>query len=136
MVLLLVVAVPVVLWVAGVFGPMQQAPTAFGGTDIMLALTAIYLVVAVVAMIVLTLMNMGKGRSNSRLGLWVFGGLAVLAIVFYMVGGAAPVTGADGTVFDDVFTLKISDAMIYLAYAALGLTVVFLLWGEIRKALK
>ena len=137
MVLLAVAVVPLLLWIFGVFGPFAQSAEAFGGADIMLAIAAIYLGVAVLTMVVMTVMNMGKGRGNSKAGLYVFGGLAVLAVIIYFaIAKSAPVYGADGTVFDNIFTLKISDTMLYLAYAAFGLTVLFLLAGEVRKAIK
>ncbi len=135
--LLAIAVIPMLLWMFGVFGPFQQDVNAFGGADIMLLIAAIYLGLALVVTIVMTAMNMGKGRGNSKAGLYVFGGLAVLAVVIYFVfAGSTTVLGADGTVFDNVFTLKISDTMLYLAYAALGLTVLFLLAGEVRKAIK
>uniref|UniRef100_S0DE10 Uncharacterized protein n=1 Tax=termite gut metagenome TaxID=433724 RepID=S0DE10_9ZZZZ len=135
--LLAIAVIPLILWIGGVFGPFAHSNDVFGGADIMLIIAAAYLLVAVAVMIVMTAMNVGKGRSSSRLSLYVFGGLAVVAVVLYFtLASAALVTGADGKVFDNAFTLKISDTMLYLAYAALGLTVIFLLWGEVRKALK
>ena len=106
------------------------------GANLMLWIAYIYLGIAVVAMVALTIANMGKGRNNSKLGLFVYGAVVVAAVVLYFVGSSTAVVGADGTVFDDAFTLKTTDMMLYLAYGALGATVVFLLIGEIRKAIK
>ncbi|MDR2912391.1 MAG: hypothetical protein LBV38_03715 [Alistipes sp.] len=121
---------------------LSVATWLFGGNelaevDFMIYVTYAYLGLAVLSLVGLTLMNMGKSRSNSKVGLFVFGGLAVLAVILWAAfAKAIPVTGADGTVFDDVFTLKITDTGLYLTYAALALTVLFLFWGVIRKALK
>ncbi|MDR2891053.1 MAG: hypothetical protein LBV18_05570 [Alistipes sp.] len=130
--LLAVAAISVLVWL---LGPSIGGPDAV--VDPMLLVAAGFLVIAAALLVVLTLMNMGKSRSNSRAGLYVFGGLAVLAVIFYFVmAKSVTVVGADGTVFDDAFTLKITDTMLYLAYAAMGITVLSLIVGEIRKALK
>jgi hypothetical protein len=82
-------------------------------------------------------MNMGKGRGNSKLGLFVFGGLAIVGLILYFaVAKDTTVIGADGTIYDVVFTLKMTDTMLYLAYVGIGVSVVALLTGVITKALK
>lgn len=136
-VLVIAAVVPMLLWMFGVFGPFEHAPEVFGGADVMLAIAALYLALGIVALVGLTAANMGKSRSTSRIGLYVFGGLALVAIVSYFTfAQAVPVIGADGKVFDNPFTLRITDAMLYTTYIAVGLTVIFLLWGVVRKALK
>ncbi len=103
----------------------------------MLLVTASMLGLGVLLLVGMTAMNMGKGRSNSKLGLFVFGGLAIVAIIIYFTFAKdITVIGADGKVFDNVFELKITDTMLFLTYFALGVTVVSLMWGVIRKALK
>ncbi len=105
----------------------------------MLLVTACMLGLGVLLLVGMTAMNMGKGRSNSKLGLFVFGGLAVLAVAIYFspLAKTETIIGADATmVFDGIFELKITDTMLYVTYIALALTVVFLLWGVVRKALK
>ena len=135
--LIAIAVVPLFLWIFGVFGPFKQDPAVFGGADIMLGIAVAYLVIAAAAMIIMTAMNMGKGRSNSKIGLFVYGALAVLAvIVYFTIAKDTPVIGADKTVFDNAFELKITDTMLYLAYAAVGVTVIALLWGTVRKAIK
>lgn len=136
-VLLAIVAVSTVLWIAGVFGPFDQDPNVFGGADILLTITYIYLAIAVLVLVAMTAMNMGKSRSNSKVGLYVFGACAVLGVIAYFAfASAAPVTDAGGTVYDKVFTLKITDTMLYLAYITLGGAALFMLGGEVWKALK
>ncbi len=140
LIMILLVAIPVVvllLWIFGVFGAFEHAKDVFGGADIMLLIAAIYLGIGILVLVGMTIANMGKGRSNSKLGLWVFGGMALVGVILYFVAASSlPVTGADGTVFDNVFTLKITDTMLYLTYAALGVTVIALLGGVIRQAVK
>ena len=126
-ILLLAVGVlSVVLWLSGA-----------SDVDMMLYVAYVYLAIAAVAAIVMTAMNMGKSNNKNKIGLYVFGLLAILAVVFYFtLASAAPVTGPDGTVYDNALTLKLTDTMLYLAYASLGGLLVFLLAGEIWKALK
>jgi hypothetical protein len=134
--LLAIAVIPLLLWMFGAFGPFQQSAQAFGGADILLGITYAYLIISAVVLIGMVIYNFGKGRGNSRIGLIVYGVMAVLAVILYFVGSANSLTGADGTVYDHVFTLKSTDMMLYLTYAALGVVVVILLWGEIRKAIK
>jgi hypothetical protein len=123
-------------------GALSVAMWLFGGNnlenvDLMLYIAYAYLGLGVLALVGLTAMNMGKSRSNSKVGLFVFGGLALLAVlIWFSVAQSTTVIGADGKVFDDTFTLLVTDTGLYLTYAALALTVVFLLWGVVRKALK
>ncbi len=135
--LIVIAVVPLLLWMFGVFGPFEHSSDVFGGADVMLLIAAIYLGAAVLALVGMTVANMGKGRSNSKLGLYVFGGLALLAVVIYFtIAKDVTVIGADGKVFDSIFELKISDTMLYTCYVALGVTVVSLLYGVVSKALK
>ncbi len=135
--LIAIAVVPLFLWIFGVFGPFNQDPAMFGGADILLTIAAVYLVITAAAMIIMTAMNMGKGRSNSKIGLFVYGALAVLAvIVYFTIAKDTPVVGADKTVFDNSFELKITDTMLWLAYISVGLTVLALIFEAIRKAIK
>jgi len=137
-VLMLVAIVPMLLWMFGVFGPFAHSAETFGGTDIMLTIAAVYLVLGLVVLVGLALANMGKGRGNSKIGMYVFGGIALLTVLFYFtVAKSDTIIGADATmVFDDPFTLKITDALLYVTYVAVGVTIIALLWGVIRKAIK
>ncbi len=130
--LIVVSAVTVALWL---FGGDVNGMTA--KVSPMLTMAAGLLGLAVLLLVGMTVMNMGKGRSNSKLGLFVFGGLAVVAVILYFtIAKDVVVIGADGTVFDSIFELKVTDTMLYVTYFALGVTVISLLWGVVRKALK
>jgi hypothetical protein len=131
--LIAVCAVAVLLWLLG--GDVNGMGAK---VEPMLYVAYIYLGVAVAVMIAMTAMNAGKRKSgNGTLNLIVFGGLAILGVVLWMaVAKSTPVIGADGKVFDDAFTLKISDTGLWLAYITLGLAIVAMLWGTVRKALK
>ncbi len=133
------VALAAIAFIAVLVWLLSPEPTSktIANVGPMLVVAACYLGLAALLTIVLTAMNLGKSKGGSKLGLIVFGALVVVALICYFAfASASPVTGADGTVYSNPFTLKISDTMLYLAYIALGGTVLFLLWGEIRKALK
>jgi hypothetical protein len=140
-VLLALIAIAVVTICMWLFAPNPGG--AEGGPDAnvspMLIATFIFLVIAAVLLVVMTAMNMGKGKGgNGMLNLIVFGGLVLLAVIcWYAFGDATPVTAADGTtVYDDTFTLKATDTGLYVTYFALLITLATLLWGVVRKALK
>ncbi len=126
-------ALSVVVWL--VLDMVLGIPGEYGA-GLLLILTYVYLVITAVAAVGMTAMNMNKGRGDNKLGLYVFGSVVVLAIVFYFAGSAKPVIGADGTVFDSKFELKSTDMMLLLAYVALGVVVATLLAGEVWSAVK
>jgi hypothetical protein len=136
--LIAIAVIPTILWIAGVFGPFAHSVDQFGGADIMLSLTAIYLGLALLVMVGMTAMNIGKSKGgNGKLNLIVFGGLAICAVViWFALAKGTTVVGADGKLFDDAFTLKISDTGLWLSYLTVAVAVVAMLWGTVRKALK
>ncbi len=128
-VLVVIAALSVILWM--VQGGGER------GVQLMLTVAYVYLALAALLAIVMTVMNLGKSQSKSRLGLYVFGAVVVLAVLFYFaVAKSSPVTLADGSVVTNPFTLKITDTMLFLAYAALGVTALVMIGGEVRKAFK
>ena len=66
-------------------------------------------------------------------------GLVVAAAVIfgcYALSSAAPVPNSAGGFFEDVFELKFTDTVCYLAYLVGGVSVLSILVGEIRNAIK
>lgn len=57
-------------------------------------------------------------------------------IVFacYAIAGTDPITLSDNTVVDNTFTLKVTDAGLYLAYIAFAGAVLTVIFGEVRNA--
>jgi hypothetical protein len=126
--LMAVAAISVILWLA-----LGDELSHVGW---MLWVAYIYLGISVVLLIAMTAINAGKTKGNSRIGLYVWGVTVLLGIILYFVGSSTAVVGADGTVFDHVFTLKSTDMMLYLAYVLLAGTVGSLAFGVIWKAIK
>ncbi|MDR0907333.1 MAG: hypothetical protein LBM63_01790 [Rikenellaceae bacterium] len=125
-ILLVVGLLSCVLWIAGVVD-----------VDMMLYVAYAYLAIAAVVALVMTAMNMGKSRNSNKIGLYVGGACVVLAVVFYFaVASSQPVVDAGGDVFDNVFTLKTTDTMLYMTYATLVGALIFTIIGEIRNAIK
>ena len=66
-------------------------------------------------------------------------GLAVAALVIggcWMLSSAAPVPNSAGGFFEDAFELKFTDMMLYLTYLVGGASLLAILAGEIRNAIK
>ncbi len=66
-------------------------------------------------------------------------GLVVAAAVIggcYALSSAAPVPNSAGGFFEDVFELKFTDTVIYLTYLVAGVSILSILVGEIRNAIK
>ena len=68
----------------------------------------------------------------------LIGLVAAVAVIggCYALSSAAPVPNSAGGFFENAFDLKFTDTMLYLAYLALGVSVVAILAGEIRNAIK
>lgn len=66
-------------------------------------------------------------------------GLVVAAAVIggcYALSSAAPVPNSAGGFFEDVFELRFTDTVIYLTYLVAGVSILSILVGEIRNAIK
>ena len=66
-------------------------------------------------------------------------GLVVAAAVLggcYALSSAAPVPNSAGGFFEDVFDLKFTDTVLYLTYLVAGVSLLSILVGEIRNAIK
>ena len=66
-------------------------------------------------------------------------GLVVAAAVIggcYALSSAAPVPNSAGGFFEDVFDLKFTDTVLYLTYLVAGVSLLSILVGEIRNAIK
>lgn len=66
-------------------------------------------------------------------------GLVVAAAVIggcYALSSAVPVPNSAGGFFEDVFELKFTDTVIYLTYLVAGVSILSILVGEIRNAIK
>lgn len=66
-------------------------------------------------------------------------GLVVAALVIggcWMISSAAPVPNSAGGFFEDVFDLKFTDTILYVTYLVGGISILSILVGEIRNAIK
>ncbi len=66
-------------------------------------------------------------------------GLVVAALVIggaWMLSSAAPVPNSAGGFFEDVFDLKFTDTILYVTYLVGGISILSILVGEIRNAIK
>ncbi len=114
--------------------PMLAIDT--NSVDMMLDYTYVLFAIAVVAAIVMTAINFGKSNNNSKIGIIVFGLLIVAVVVAYLLSSPEPITLASGKVEDSATTLKLTDTLLYVTYAAFTAVVVLLIGGEIRNSIK
>ena len=66
-------------------------------------------------------------------------GLIVVALIIggaWMLSSAAPVPNSAGGFFEDAFELKFTDTLIYVTYLVGGVSLLAILAGEIRNAIK
>ncbi len=80
----------------------------------------------------------GSLRTNAKsalLGLGVIVLFFVLMFVCYTIGDGTPlpIVSADTAKYNVPFWLKVSDMWLYSTYVLLGLTVLAILWGSVKK---
>lgn len=93
---------------------------------------------SLVAFGVMQFANKFKENPKSALvSLGVLVAFAVLLVIAYSIGDATPLTGinADSQKFNVESWLKVTDMWLYAMYILLGLAVVAIIWGSVKKAL-
>lgn len=94
------------------------------------------LVAAVALIVLLPLVNMiknPKGAMRSMVGLAI---VVVLFVLFYALGSGEAVPKSAGGFFEDVVQNKLSDAGLFMTYAAMAGTIIAAVLGEVRNAFK
>jgi hypothetical protein len=73
---------------------------------------------------------------SALLTLAVFAAFAVLLVVAYSIGDPTPLLGinADSQAFNTPFWLQVTDMWLYAIYILLGLAIVAMLCGSVKKA--
>ena len=102
----------------------------------MMMLTYAIVAIGVVCALISPIKNL---FSSPKAALKALVGLVVAAAIVggcYALSSAAPVPNSAGGFFEDAFDLKFTDTALFLAYLALGVSVLSILAGEIRNALK
>jgi len=77
--------------------------------------------------------------SSPKAALKALVGLVLAAAVVggcYALSSATPVPNSAGGFFENVFDLKFTDTMLYLTYLVGGVSILVILVGEIRNAIK
>ena len=98
----------------------------------MYAIVAIGLIAALISP-VKNLFSSGKAALSTLVGLVV---AAVVVFGCYAISSDVPVPNSAGGFFEDAFDLKFTDTMLYLTYLVGGASIVAILAGEIRNAIK
>ncbi len=119
----------VLLFYLGVTGVSQSV-------DLMIRWTYILLFLAIVCAVVFPLVNLVKNPTGAMRTLVGLGVVVVILLISYLAASDAPITTSAGNVVDDATTLKLSDMGIISAYIALALSIIVIIWGEIRNVFK
>ncbi len=129
--------IKVILLVGAVASMIPMFTTDINSVDALLFCVYGYIALAIVALVVLALANIGKSSGGSYLGVIVGAILVAVAVgSYYLFASAEPITLADKTVIDSVLTLKGTDVMLYTSYASFALLVLVVVFGEIRNSFK
>lgn len=99
---------------------------------ILVAIAALFLVVFAI------LQFAGNFKANPKKALTSLGILvlfALLLLVTYFMGDITPMTGinADSEKFNIPFWLRVTDMWLYASYIMLGLCVLAMIWGSVKK---
>lgn len=107
------------------------------GVDFMLYYTYILLGIAVLAAVVMSVVNMGKNPGGGKTSLIGLGVVVVVLAASYFLANTNPIPLKGGKeLYDDTFGLIVTDMGLYTTYFALGAAVVVALWGAVRNSLK
>lgn len=93
-------------------------------------------IIGVVAALISPVKNL---FTSPKAALTTLVGLVIAAAVVggcYALSSAEPIPNSAGGYFENVFDLKFTDTMLYLTYLVGGASVVAILVGEIRNAIK
>lgn len=104
--------------------------------DLMLQWAYVLLGASVVAAVLFPVFNIvqnPKGAVGSLVGLVV---VAVVVGIAYALSGSEPVILSDGTILDNVLTLKLSDTGLFATYAAMTVTLLAVVMGELSNMFK
>lgn len=104
--------------------------------DFMLRWAYILLGVAAVSALLFPVFNIvqnPKGAVGSLIGLTI---VVVVVGISYSLGSAEPMVLSDGTILDNVLTLKLSDTGLFATYAAMVVTMLAIVVGELSNMFK
>ena len=93
-------------------------------------------IIGIIAALISPVKNM---LTNPKAAIKALVGLVLAAAIIggcYALSSAVPVPNSAGGFFEDVFDLRFTDTMLYLAYLALGGGVLAMLAGSFKSAVK
>lgn len=108
----------------------------FQAVGIMLTWAYILFAAALLTAVVLSLVNIVRNPRKAWRSMVGLSAIAVLTAACYLFSSSEPVTNSAGGVFAKVVELKLTDTGLYLAYIALGATILVVIFTEIRRSIK
>ena len=115
---------------------VQHMGDMYADVEWMMMLTYAIVGIGIVCALISPIKNL---FSSPKAALKALIGLVVAAaVVFgcYALSSAAPVPNSAGGFFENAFDLKFTDTMLYLTYLVGGVSIVAIIAGEIRNAIK
>lgn len=126
-------AISVVALAYVMFSGEESVDSAVG---LILNWAAILLGLAVVATVVLPLLNLAQNPKGAMRSLIGIGIVVVVLAIAYAMSSTEPVVNSAGGFFTDPTMLKITDTELYTTYIALGAAILVVVAGEIRNSFK
>ena len=130
-------AITIVCFASLFFLPqVQHMGDMYADVEWMMMLTYAIVGIGIVCALISPIKNL---FSSPKAALKALIGLVVpAAVVFgcYALSSAAPVPNSAGGFFENAFDLKFTDTMLYLTYLVGGVSIVAIIAGEIRNAIK
>ncbi len=107
------------------------------GVDFMLYYTYILLALAVLAAVVMSVINMGKNPGGGKTALIGMAAVAVILVISYFLSSSEPIAVSGGKdVYDGKFGLIVTDMGLYTTYFALVIAILVAVGGAIKNSFK
>lgn len=104
--------------------------------SIMLNWMYVLLFATIAVTLILPAINLIKDPKAAVSSLIGFLFVAVVLVISFVFASADPIPNSAGGFFDNWLELKLSDTGIYATYIALAISVIFIVFGEIRNSFK
>ncbi len=107
------------------------------GVDYMLYYTYALLGIAVLATVVMSIINIGKSSGGGKTALIGLAAVVVVLAISYFLASGDPILISGGKdIYDSKFGLIATDMGLYTTYIALGVAIFVALYGAVRNSLK
>lgn len=106
------------------------------GVGIILYWTYLLSALTILAVLVFPVINIIQNPKAAMKSLMALGAIVVVVGVTYALSSSVPVPLSGGTVYTNVFGIKVTETSLFITYLAMVGAVVVTIYGEIRNSLK